>query len=183
MLYRFNRKKLQYVEVNRSRILFAVLIVGLSCSILSIGVSLKLFKVEILSEEARLIVMREDNEFSRNKLREYILQLNIKYPHIVLAQAELESGTFTSPIFKENNNLFGMKQAKLRPTTNTGENKGHACFNTWRESVVDYAFYSATYLNDIHSETEYLNYLGQNYAEDTAYVSKLKVIIEQNKQR
>ena len=177
MLYRFNRKKLQYVEVNRSRILFAVLIVGLSCSILSIGVSLKLFKVEILSDEARLIVMREDNEFSRDKLREYILQLNIKYPHIVLAQAELESGTFTSPIFKENNNVFGMKCAKLRPTTNTGEHRGHACYNTWKESVVDYALYSSRYLNHIQSEAEYLDYLGQSYAEDKEYVKKLNKIL------
>jgi hypothetical protein len=183
MLHKFDSKNLQYVKVSRIWLVLAVLVIGLGCSIISVGISLKMFKVEILSDEARLIVMREDNQFSRDKLREYILQLNIKYPHIVLAQAELESGLFTSPIFKENNNLFGMKQAKLRPTTNTGENKGHACFNTWRESVVDYAFYSATYLNDIHSETEYLNYLGQSYAEDTAYVSKLRVIIERNKQR
>lgn len=183
MLHKYNSKKLQYVQVSRMRILFVVLAIGLACSIISVGISLRLSKVGLMSDEARLIVMREDNEFSRAKLSEYILQLNIKYPHIVLAQAELESGMFSSPIFKENNNLFGMKQAKLRPTTNTGENKGHACFNTWRESVVDYAFYSATYLNDIHSETEYLNYLGQSYAEDTAYVSKLKLIIDRNKQR
>jgi hypothetical protein len=183
MIYRFNSKKLQYTEVSRLWILFVILLTGLVFSIISFSIGIKLFKVVLMSDEARLIVMREDNEFSRDKLREYILQLNIKYPHIVLAQAELESGGFSSTIFKENKNFFGMKCAKLRPTTNTGENKGHACFNTWRDCVVDYAFYSATYLNDLHSESEYLNYLGQNYAEDTAYVSKLKVIIEQNKLR
>jgi uncharacterized FlgJ-related protein len=144
--------------------------------------STQLYRTKILTEEARLIVMREDNEFSKEKLKEYILQLNIKFPQIVLAQAELESGNFTSPIFKENHNFFGMKCAKLRPTTNKGENKGHAYFDTWRDCVVDYAFYSATYLNDMRSEAEYLDYLRQNYAEDPTYVDKLKQIIERNKE-
>jgi len=44
--------------------------------------------------------------------------------------------------------------------------------------VVDYAFYQAAYLNDLRSEKEYFDYLGQNYAEDPMYVSKLKKIIE-----
>jgi uncharacterized FlgJ-related protein len=144
--------------------------------------STQLYRTKILTEEARLIVMREDNEFSQEKLKEYILQLNIKFPQIVLAQAELESGNFTSPIFKENHNFFGMKCARLRPTTNKGENKGHAYFDTWRDCVVDYAFYSAAYLNDIKSEAEYLDYLRQNYAEDPNYVDKLKQIMERNKE-
>jgi hypothetical protein len=33
-------------------------------------------------------------------------------------------------------------------------------------------------LNDLRSESEYFEYLGQNYAEDTGYVEKLKKIIE-----
>jgi uncharacterized FlgJ-related protein len=126
--------------------------------------------------------MREENVFSKEKLKEYILQLNIKFPQIVLAQAELESGNFTSPIFKENHNFFGMKCAKLRPTTNKGENKGHAYFDTWRDCVVDYAFYSAAYLNEIKTEAEYLDYLRQNYAEDPNYVDKLKQIMDRNKE-
>ena len=62
---------------------------------------------------------------------------------------------------------------ELRPTTNKGEENGHAFFNNWKESVLDYAFYQSTYLNKIHTEEEYLKYLGENYAEDSTYVNKI----------
>ena len=182
MYYKFDEEKLLYKKVTTKELSFFTLIFVILTLILSIIIATQLYKTTILTEEARVIVMRENNEFSRAKLKEYILQLNIKFPQVVLAQAELESGHFTSPIFKENHNFFGMKPAKLRPTTNKGENKGHAVFDTWRDCVVDYAFYSATYLNDMKSEAEYLEYLRQNYAEDPNYVSTLKKIIEKNKE-
>lgn len=182
MYYKFDEEKLLYKKVTTKELSFFTLIFVILTLILSIIIATQLYKTTILTEEARVIVMRENNEFSRAKLKEFILQLNIKFPQVVLAQAELESGHFTSPIFKENHNFFGMKPAKLRPTTNKGENKGHAVFDTWRDCVVDYAFYSATYLNDMKSEAEYLEYLRQNYAEDPNYVSTLKKIIEKNKE-
>ena len=40
------------------------------------------------------------------QIEETIYKMNFKYPHIVLAQAKLESSNFNSTIFKENNNLF-----------------------------------------------------------------------------
>ena len=177
MYYKFDEEKLLYKKVTTKELSFFTLIFVILTLILSIIIATQLYKTTILTEEARVIVMRENNEFSRAKLKEYILQLNIKFPQVVLAQAELESGHFTSPIFKENHNFFGMKQATRRPTTNKGENKGHAVFDTWRDCVVDYAFYSATYLNDMKSEAEYLEYLRQNYAEDPNYVETLKKII------
>jgi len=182
MYYKFDEDQLAFKKVTTKELSFFTLIFVIITLILSILIATQLYKTTILTEEARVIVMRENNEFSRAKLKEFILQLNIKFPQVVLAQAELESGHFTSPIFKENHNFFGMKPAKLRPTTNKGENKGHAVFDTWRDCVVDYAFYSATYLNDMKSEAEYLEYLRQNYAEDPNYVSTLKKIIEKNKE-
>ncbi len=182
MLFIFDKNQLVHRKVTNKAILLAILGVVVFSTYLSIFMSTQVYRTKILTEEARLIVMREENVFSKEKLKEYILQLNIKFPQIVLAQAELESGNFTSPIFKENHNFFGMKCAKLRPTTNKGENKGHAYFDTWRDCVVDYAFYSATYLNDIRSEAEYLDYLRQNYAEDPNYVDKVKQIIERNRE-
>ncbi len=73
-----------------------------------------------------------------------------------------------------------MKVAKIRPTTNTGENRGHATFDTWRDCVVDYAFYQAMYLKDIKTEDQYFQYLRLYYAEDPNYVPKLRLIIKQN---
>lgn len=111
------------------------------------------------------------------QIEETIYKMNFKYPHIVLAQAKLESSNFNSTIFKENNNLFGMKQARTRPTTATGTERSHAVYNDWKDSIIDYALYSQTYLAG-KTEAEYYAYLSRNYAEDPSYVDKLKELVE-----
>lgn len=131
-----------------------------------------------LSQEEKLIVIREYNEFSEVKLIAKIAELNFRFPHIILAQAKLESGHFKSTIFLENNNMFGMKEAKLRSNLAKGTNRNHAYYTTWQESVIDYALYYSTYLHDIKTEGEYFEYLKQNYAEDKTYVQRLKQIIK-----
>jgi len=135
-------------------------------------------KVQNLSQEERLIVIREYSGFSESKLIEKISQLNFKYPYIILAQAKLESGYFKSTIFLENNNMFGMKQAKLRANLAKGTNRNHAYYDTWQDCILDYALYYSTYLSDIKTEGEYFEYLRQNYAEDKTYVQRLKQIIK-----
>ena len=105
--------------------------------------------VDYISEENKVLIINESNQFSEEKLRHFILELNIKFPHIVLAQAKLESGHFKSKMFLTNNNFFGMKVARKRPTTNKGEQYGHAYYESWKDCVVDYAFYQAAYLNNL----------------------------------
>jgi hypothetical protein len=83
-------------------------------------------------------------------------------------------------MFKENNNLFGMKEATQRIYTSKGSQNGHAYYTNWMESLYDYGFYCATYLSSIKQEDEYYNYLSQFYAEDKNYVDKLKTIIERD---
>ena len=176
MLYKFDKHKMNYVKATRSYL--RVILIVLMCSALSFGVALymqtdKLNSIKYITEETRMLVINQENEFSEVKLKEYIIGLNIKFPHIVFAQAKLESGYFKSTIFRENNNLFGMRVASRRPTTNKGENRGHAVFDNWKESVLDYAFYQAKFLGDIKSEGEYIQYLKANYAEDPGYVEKV----------
>ena len=176
MLYKFDKQKMNYVIATRSYL--KILLIILTSSILSFVTALymqdsKLNSIKYITEETRMLVINQENEFSEEKLKEYIIGLNIKFPHIVFAQAKLESGYFKSTIFRENNNLFGMKIATRRPTTNKGENRGHAAFDNWKESVVDYAFYQARYLGDIKTEREYIQYLKANYAEDPGYVDKV----------
>lgn len=120
-------------------------------------------------------------EFSEQDLVAYLKELNVKYPYIVLAQAKLETGNFTSLVFKQNNNLFGMKQAKQRATTCKGTFFNHAKYNSWKDSVLDYALYSSKHLNKISSEEQYISYLGEHYAQDPNYSSKLKKIIKKEK--
>jgi uncharacterized FlgJ-related protein len=139
--------------------------------------------VRYISEETKTIIINEfdkQNEFSVDKLKDYISELNIKFPHIVLAQSQIESGHYKSRIFKENNNIFGMKQARQRPTVSKGTENNHAYYENWKQSVQDYAMYQAKYLSRLRTENEYLSYLGQSYAEDPNYVSKIRHII--NKQ-
>jgi len=121
-----------------------------------------------------------DKEFSPENLRSYLFELNIRFPHIVYAQAVLETANFNSKIFKENNNLFGMKYAIYRPKTSKGIRRGHSYYNNWQESVIDYALFQAAYLNHLRTEKEYLNYLDMRYAEDPNYIQKIKHIISKD---
>jgi uncharacterized FlgJ-related protein len=121
------------------------------------------------------------NDFSEDKLIDMIVSLNIKFPHIVLAQAKLESGNYSSKIFKENHNLFGMKEARVRIHTSKGTQFNHAYYSHWRESVYDYAFYQCRYLSTLHTEDEYYTYLSKSYAEATNYVNILKSMVIKEK--
>lgn len=122
----------------------------------------------------------QDTTFSEVALVHYLEELNIKYPDIVYAQTKLESGNFNSPLFKLNNNLFGMTTIGNRPTTCKGSKYGFAYFNTWKDSVLDYLIYQCLYLNDKTYE-EYLQYLDSVYAEDEEYINKIKNIAAEYK--
>jgi flagellum-specific peptidoglycan hydrolase FlgJ len=70
-----------------------------------------------------------------------------------------------------------MKEARVRLNTAQGTERSHAYYNTWQESLMDYALYAATYLKTLSTEEQYYTYLEQNYAEDPDYVKKLKKLI------
>lgn len=180
MLYKYDKKGLLFRPVSRLRyidvrlFLLGIVTVGL----LAVTNTKSRPSIEDITYEERVLVIKELTSFSEEKLIAEIKKLNFRYPHIVLAQAKLESSNYSSTIFKENNNLFGMKEAKVRLNTAQGTERSHAYYDTWRESLMDYALYSATYLKNLTTETQYYSYLEQNYAEDVEYVSKLKRIIE-----
>ena len=70
-----------------------------------------------------------------------------------------------------------MKQAVKRITKARYTQYEHAYYKNWIESLDDYALYSSTYLYSLKTESDYYEYLSQNYAEDSQYVVKLKKII------
>jgi hypothetical protein len=187
-IFRYNFKiKVMYYKFNKDTMLYektsitsrALLGFGAVIGILTIfGLNINSNKrIETLSPEEKLIILREANSFSEQKLIESIKELNFKFPHIVLAQAKLESSNFSSPIFLENNNLFGMKEAKVRANLAIGTKRSHAFYKNWKDSLLDYALYYSTYLSKIRTESEYFDYLNQSYAQDPNYVVKLKNII------
>ena len=137
--------------------------------------------VDTLEPEVVVLVDADSYNFSQEALVKEIKRLNIRFPHIVLAQAILETGYYESRIYQENNNLFGMKQARARSTTAVGTQLGHAYYDHWKESVMDYALYQNAYVNKIRNEGKYLKYLDKNYAEAKNYDEKLKTIIERER--
>lgn len=137
------------------------------------GKTLENFEKELLI----LDLQQEKNKFTQEKLVEELKRLKMKFPYIVMAQSILETGHWKSQVFKENNNLFGMKQSTKRSSTNKGEQHGHAYYDSWRESVLDFALWQCRYLSSINTREEYLRYLKANYAEDPNYVNKLEKLL------
>ena len=115
--------------------------------------------------------------FSEYNLLRVIKQIGIAYPDVVLAQARLETGNFTSKVFRENNNLFGMKLPRVRNTTAIGEQNSHADYASWRQSIADYKLWQDDVIAGIKSKRQYLSYLSKNYAEDKKYINKLKKML------
>jgi len=108
---------------------------------------------------------------SKEEVLDYINFLGIKHPEIVLNQAILESGNFGSDIYKENHNLFGMKEAKARTTTALGTNRNHAYYTNWKASVIDYCLYQRRY----YKGGDYYQFLeSKGYATSKKYIKKLK---------
>lgn len=119
-----------------------------------------------------------NSTFNFYEFQEYLILRNVPNREIVAAQAILETGVFTSLVFYENNNLFGMKQPRVRRTTATGSNRGHATYDSWVDSVDDYIlWYNYVTRNRVY--TDYLDFLAYiGYAEDPYYLRKLLTLKE-----
>lgn len=183
-LYKFNQITLDYQPVKNRSFMHKV---GLSILFFLLFIMITALKphvpIQYVNTEPELIILDPTfEEFSEENLWNKLIELNFKHPDIVYAQAIQETGNFTSAIFKENHNLFGMKEARIRITTNKGTRRGHAYYNNWNESVLDYAMYQSRYLGKLNRE-QYFQYLSRNYAEDPKYVARLKQIIKRNNKK
>lgn len=177
--YYFDDVSLTHRVVDKRRILFVFFITAILLSTFAfIGARYTTPSFYIQLEKRILLDNEASDDFSEDKFVNMLKDLNIKFPHIVYAQAYLETGGFKSQIFMENHNLFGMREARLRPTTAKGTNLKHAYYNNWRESVYDYVFYQCRYLSSIKKEEDYYSYLNANYAEAANYPDALKKVID-----
>lgn len=86
---------------------------------------------------------------------------------IVLAQARLETGNFTSKMCREKHNLFGIKH-----------NGRYAKYARWQDSIADYK----KCISSRYKGGDYYSYLKSiGYASDSRYVHKLKNIVKTSK--
>jgi len=198
MLYYFDKEKLEYrfakkslaIIVTSTLLLIAVAVLFISSLMANKRVEKKInenpniINLSSMEPEEIIVVVNNADEFSEEKLKNYILELNIKFPDIAFAQARYESGNWgTNPganMFEKNNNLFGMKCATSRTTTHKGEQNGHAYYSHWRESVIDYAMWQDAYARDLKTREDYVAYLKRVYAEGT-YVSIMQIVKEVRK--
>jgi len=182
MFYRFDEKNLEFKK--NSRVIYAYLITLITVCGAAYFLGRETKVTNLSKYEKELVILdlkNEENKFSEEKLIQMLKDLNVKFPHIVLAQAKLESGNFKSKVFLQNNNLFGMKQARIRINVAKGTNLNHAYYETWKESVYDYSFYQCRYMGHLDTEEKYFAALDASYAEASYYSGTLKRIIKREK--
>ena len=163
-------------HVKVAPIVFAFLLINTLC-VFTGFVSSRIIGLDIekLTTEQKIYIINDLDKFSPTAYKQAMLDLHIKFPRVVFSQAISESKHFSSPVFIENNNSLGMKEATFRPTNNIGTNRNHAKYNTWRDCLVDYALWQSFHLKNIHSEQEYLQLLASaGYAADTNYIALIK---------
>ena len=105
-------------------------------------------------------------------LMDALIYFEVQHPHIVYAQAILETGNFTSKVCRENNNLFGLYDSR---------NKKYYAFNHWSESIIAYINYIQYKYSPPKDYYKFLQDIG--YAEDPTYTDKLRIIVEKNGKR
>lgn len=106
----------------------------------------------------------EHFKLSKENLYNELIAQEIDYPEIVLAQAILETGHFTSYSCRERNNLFGLRK----------RDGSYMTFDHWTNSVHAYKKYIQKYKEIPNDYYKFLNDLG--YAEDSVYVVRVKQI-------
>ena len=106
---------------------------------------------------------KPQTELNIANLAKTIEKYGISHPRIVIAQALLETGYFTSRVCLECNNLFGLRR----------KDGSYYEFNSWEESVKAYK----DYVHYKYKGGSYLNFLRViGYAEDPNYVFKVAQI-------
>ena len=185
-IFEFNKISLCYELVKPSKIMKLIIYIFILFIVLFIigwysGTNNYIINKIIHKTEVTDTVVIYSKTFSEKALIELLQKCNTKYPYIVLAQAKIESGNFTSELFRKNHNMFGMKQPKRRVNSSDGEQNGYAYYRDWVDCVYDYNMYQLVVMCEISTEEQYLHKLSARYAEDTSYVIKLKNIINNEK--
>lgn len=147
---------------------------------LLIGISIMFIIATIVQAKGnKKNTLQEVIEFTpcyKDSIANFLIELKVKYPHIVLSQSIIESGNYTSKVFLENNNSFGMKLSWNRSTTALGIKNGYAYYSNLRDAIIDYAFMQSSYYRSAKTEEDYYILLQKSYAEDKEYINKVRKI-------
>ena len=135
-------------------------------------VSMSFHDINTVSTERNVEEVCDTSFLYATELNDSILYLalvryNVKYPKIVLAQAKLESGNYTSYHCRKRNNFLGLYNSKR------GE---YFKFNHWTDCIQGYKDMIEYKLKD---GEDYYNFLVRiRYASSPDYINKVKQIEE-----
>lgn len=107
----------------------------------------------------------QEKELNDSILYLALVYYEIKEPKIVLAQAKLESGNFTSKLYKQNKNFLGLYNSK---------EKKYFKFEHWSECIL--AYKNKIEYKHQHGEDYYCFLDRIGYASDPNYINKVKEI-------
>ncbi len=104
-------------------------------------------------------------EFNVANLLKVMDEVGISNKIYVLAQACLETGYFTSRVYRTYNNLFGLYDSST---------KDYYHFQRWEDSVAGYM----KFIQYRYKGGDYLSWLKKiGYAEDPAYINKVRALV------
>ena len=173
MLYTQNKKTLQLEEVTFRRFLLPVLGVIMLFTSVGAGVASK-----IVVEKIPIVFKEKSVKFSPELVKSEIIALHLPHKEIIQAQILIETGNYSSQVFKLNNNLVGMKPTFSRMTTQNGEQMGFATYENWKESLKDYSIWIALYGNNL-TDDQYLELLDKVWAPGQNYRTNLEKLLKQ----
>jgi len=142
-----------------------VMIAVFTTGLVSLGKSenKKIKVVKKVIKDTTDVVAVDSSKLDRELLVSYILEKNIHHPEIAYAIVRQESN-MCSNLFKTNNNLFGMRHPRVRPTKSLGSKKGFAHFEKWQHSVLDYKLYLEFVGGHKMTRAQYLLHIDRSYA-------------------
>jgi hypothetical protein len=126
---------------------------------------------QIISAEQSLLFRVFTEPFSEPLLKEAVYHF-ITERETAFAQAKLETGNFQSKVFKEQNNLFGMRMPKVRQTFALYQCGYYAYYSHWIYSVWDYELMYRWYIDRGKS----FEYMLEVYCPDSDYLQKIKFL-------
>lgn len=96
------------------------------------------------------------------QVRAELMRQGVPHADVVLAQARLETGNFTSKLCRTKHNIFGIRHGK-----------GYKAYKRWQDCVADYK----RRISSRYKGGDYYAFLRRiGYASDPNYIIKLKKI-------
>jgi len=107
MFYRYDSNQLKFVKDKLSVKIALGTTILLMVGSFFIGRHFQSDTLDTIEGKIRIInLQKERDKFSKDKFVNELKNNGIKFPHIVMAQAIVESGLGRSDLFKSNNNLY-----------------------------------------------------------------------------